>query len=255
MKKLSFLAFAILVSSFAFAQEKPAAPTETKPVAVAATKVDESLLKGRQMGQAVPLVFEKDKEIYGAQLKMKDSTKLADVMKDPKTFEGKALRMTATIDSVCQKKGCWMVLKDGTAETRVKFTDYKFFVPLDVSGRTVTVEGKPEVKVIPEAMRRHYAQDAGKSKEEIAKIVGDETTVVFMADAVEIGGKPCCEKPAAKDGCCEDGAKEGTKPAGEKKDAPKEPAKKDGAAAEACGSSCKTEAGSSGSCCGTKKPN
>jgi hypothetical protein len=113
-----------------------------------------------------------------------------------------------------------MKLKDGDNEVRVSFTGYKFFVPLDVEGRDVAVEGKVQVKTETEAERRHYAQDAGKSPEEIAKIVGDATTVSFVADAVHIGKLPpakkaCCEEGQKKEGCCPEGEKktEGTCPA------------------------------------------
>lgn len=183
----------------------------------------------RKLGLAKPVVFEKDNEIYGAKPSMSKATALAELMKEPKTHEGKSLRLEGEIEGVCQAKGCWLTLKDGDQSVRVKFKDYAFFVPLDVAGRTVAVEGKAEVKIVTEAMRRHYAIDAGKSKEEVEKIKGDETTVIFMADAVRVGGAPikkdaCCEgevdasgevkKPAdgaKKEGCC--GSEKDKKPA------------------------------------------
>jgi hypothetical protein len=165
-----------------------------------------AVAKERRMGRATPIVMTKDREVYGAEPAMKTDTKLADVLKDPKAHEGRKVRITGEIVQVCQKKGCWIDVKDGDARVQVKFVDYAFFVPLDVAGRSVIIEGVAKETVISEAMRRHYAEDAGKSKEEIAKIKGDEKSVMLMADAVEIRGpakdaaKPAESRPAAKNG-------------------------------------------------------
>ena len=207
----------------------------------------------RKLGLAKPIVFEKDNEVYGAKPSMSKALALTELMKDPKAQEGKAIRLDGEIEGVCQAKGCWLTLKDGEQSVRVKFKDYAFFVPLDVAGRAVTVEGKAEVKIVTEAMRRHYAIDAGKSKEEVEKIKGDETTVIFMADAVKVGGAP-----VKKDACCEgevDASGEVKKPAdGAKKegccgsDKDKKPA--DGAKKEGCCGD-KAETKKEG-CCGDK---
>ena len=105
-------------------------------------------------------------------------------------FAGKPVRVRGEIASVCQKRGCWMRLRDGAHEARICFRDYAFFVPLDIAGRTAVVEGVATVTVTTEAMRRHYAEDAGKSPAEVAAIVGDETSLQVMADAVEVLGRP-----------------------------------------------------------------
>jgi hypothetical protein len=181
MKTLAMFVLAALIAAPAFTQDKdPKAPAkaESRPSADA---------KGRRMGEAVPIVIEKDREVYGAELQFKESTKLADILKDPKSYSDRKVRVDATIDSVCQKRGCWMILKDGDARTQVKFQGYGFFVPFDVAGRKVSIEGQAKETELSEAMRRHYAQDAGKSKEEIEKIKGPEKAVMFIADAVEIG--------------------------------------------------------------------
>lgn len=220
----------ILLSLFACAAvvvaQQPVDPQKPSPKAEKPAPAAESKPVERKLGLAKPLVMEKDREVYGAQLSLKEATKLEAVLKDPKAFEGKKVKLAAEIEGVCLKKGCWMNVKDGASKATVKFKDYKFFVPLDVAGRTVAFEAVPEVKVITEAMRRHYAEDAGKSKEEIEKIKGDETQVIFMAEAVEIGGKPlpkddCCEGEVnadgsvkKKEGCCEGEKKDGAKKEG-----------------------------------------
>jgi len=154
--------------------------------------------KGRKLGLAKPLVFEKDREVYGAPLKGLKHIPLGKVTKKSKTWNGKKVQIRGRITGVCPKKGCWMMVQDGEQTVRVKFTDYSFFVPLDCTKQFATAEGTVTVRVESEAERRHYAEDAGASPEEIAKIKGDKTILSFMADAVQIG-KPPAPKKAGKD--------------------------------------------------------
>lgn len=96
---------------------------------------------------------------------------------------------TATVDEVCQAKGCWMTLYDGTntdVELMVRFKDYGFFVPKDIGGRKVIVEGKAFKKVTPVEELRHYAEDAGRSAEEIEQITEPEQTYSFEATGVKV---------------------------------------------------------------------
>lgn len=144
----------------------------------------------RRLGEARPLAMEPHREVYGARPRGGDAVPLAEVARAPKAFADKPVRVRGVINSVCQKRGCWMILQDGGHDVRIRFRDYAFFVPLDVAGREAVVEGTAEVKVTTEAMRRHYAEDAGKPPAEVAKIVGDETSLLLLADAVEILGKP-----------------------------------------------------------------
>ncbi|MFD2933189.1 DUF4920 domain-containing protein [Spirosoma flavum] len=106
------------------------------------------------------------------------TTKMADKTQMPAKVEG-------TVESVCKVKGCWMKVKTGDGQTmRVTFKDYGFFVPKDIVGKTVVVEGTAETTTTPVADLRHYAQDAGKPKEEIAKITEPEKALTFVADGV-----------------------------------------------------------------------
>lgn len=97
------------------------------------------------------------------------------------------VKLSATIDAVCQKKGCWMDLKntDGTT-MRVTFKDYGFFVPKDASGKTAIVEGVAKIEETSVADLKEYAKDAGKSKEEIEAIKNPEKELVFEASGVII---------------------------------------------------------------------
>lgn len=107
-----------------------------------------------------------------------------------KAMEGQdsmEVKIKAPIVAVCQKKGCWMNIDLGDGKTMmVRFKDYGFFVPKDASGRTAVMQGKAFKEVLSVEMLRHYAEDGGKSKEEIEKITEPETRLSFEASGVLI---------------------------------------------------------------------
>lgn len=95
------------------------------------------------------------------------------------------VKFASKINEVCSKKGCWMKLSLGDdKETMVRFKDYGFFMPLDANAAEVIVNGKAYVTETSVEDLRHYAEDAGKTKEEIAKITEPEITYAFEADGV-----------------------------------------------------------------------
>ena len=95
------------------------------------------------------------------------------------------VKFSSKINEVCSKKGCWMKLPLGEeTETMVRFKDYGFFMPLDSKDREVIVAGKAYVKVTPVDELKHYAEDAGKSAEEIAKITEPKKEYAFEANGV-----------------------------------------------------------------------
>lgn len=99
-------------------------------------------------------------------------------------FEGK---VTGKVTEVCKSMGCWIKLEkaDGTS-LMVKSKDHGFFMPQNLVGKTVVIEGTASVKEVTEAKRKHLAEDAGKSKAEIKKIKGAEKEVQFIATGVEV---------------------------------------------------------------------
>ena len=93
-------------------------------------------------------------------------------------------KMKGKIVDVCSKKGCWMKLDMGNdQQVMVKFKDYGFFMPLNAEG-DVVVNGKAFVTETSVDELRHYAEDAGKSKDEIAAITEPKFEYQFVADGV-----------------------------------------------------------------------
>ena len=94
-------------------------------------------------------------------------------------------KMIAKVDEVCQAKGCWMKLSlDNGEQVMVKFKDYGFFMPKDIKGREVVVNGIAFVNEMSVDEQQHYAEDEGKSPEQIAAITTPKKTYSFEADGV-----------------------------------------------------------------------
>jgi len=114
-----------------------------------------------------------------------DSKSMAEHFKVMTPGDSINTKMTAKVEEVCQAKGCWMKLRlEDSSQVFVKFKDYAFFMPKNIAGEEVIVNGKAFVTETSVEELRHYAEDAGESEEDIMKITAPKKTYAFMADGV-----------------------------------------------------------------------
>lgn len=125
---------------------------------------------------------------FGVQIDSKDALdvqEMAAKYQNLRVADTLNTKFTATVTDVCKAKGCWMKLQmeDGS-EAMVKFKDYGFFVPKDIEGKKVIVNGKAFVSEMTVEDQKHYAKDGGKSAKDIAQITKPKKTYGFEADGV-----------------------------------------------------------------------
>lgn len=160
MKKLAFLFIAISLFTFTADAQKSK--------------------KGKINSYGEAFVAENVISLSELQEKMKTETRFACV------FEG-------SIVQTCQKAGCWMEVAMPVGDGMTVFMkDHAFAVPLEkCEGKKTYVKGEAYYKELSVAYLQHLAEDAGKSKEEIAKITEPQKQLVFSASGVQIveGGK------------------------------------------------------------------
>jgi hypothetical protein len=96
------------------------------------------------------------------------------------------VQVKGVIESVCQKKGCWMRMQMGKESLFVRFKDYGFFVPKNAANMEALIAGKAFISTESVDELRHYAKDAGKSQAAIDSITKPEITYSFMAHGVQI---------------------------------------------------------------------
>lgn len=131
-------------------------------------------------------VVEASANTFGETITAKDAISFEELVQKMESSDSMLVKVKGTVESVCQAKGCWMNIVSSEIEDEmfVKFKDYGFFMPKDIAGQEIIMEGYAYREVTPIDELRHYAEDAGKSEEEIAAITEPEEEFKFMASGV-----------------------------------------------------------------------
>ena len=116
---------------------------------------------------------------YGQLINAENSLGVYDLISEVDSVESD-FKVKGIIDEVCQMKGCWMTLRnDDGLNIRVTFKDYGFFVPKDISGKEVIIEGVALKEVLDEETAKHYAEDGGVEYDESLR-----NSISFIAHGV-----------------------------------------------------------------------
>lgn len=125
--------------------------------------------------------------VYGDSVTNDNVIELASVqtaMKDEKKMD---MKIKGKVKEVCQEKGCWMTMTlDNGEEMRVTFKDYKIFVPKDLGGKEVVLDGFAYTDTTSVEKLRHFAKDGGKTEAEIAAITTPKEQLAFEAKGVVV---------------------------------------------------------------------
>jgi hypothetical protein len=105
-----------------------------------------------------------------------------DKSKDPQT-----LTIKAPLSAVCQNAGCWVqVAKPDGKPLMVRFKNHFTIPPTTPLGTESYIHGVAYWDTVSVKMLRHYAEDAGKSQEEINKITQPEFKLNFEGDGIKL---------------------------------------------------------------------
>lgn len=134
-----------------------------------------------------------DGQTFGEAFTAETPVNYASLMDKLQSADSVNVQFKGTVQEVCQAKGCWMTISSAAssdeAPIMVKFKDYGFFMPKDISGREVVMNGYAFKEVTPVNELRHYAEDAGKSQEEIEAITAPKEEYKFLASGVVLLGE------------------------------------------------------------------
>ncbi len=119
---------------------------------------------------------------FGAAFALPEAAPLAKALAG-ETLPSGPIRVEGTVEAVCQKKGCWMVLADGDVKARILMKDHAFALPTDARGKKAQVEGTVEKRTLSEAQVKHLAEDAGKDPKAER---GTRVEFVLTATGVEL---------------------------------------------------------------------
>jgi hypothetical protein len=121
---------------------------------------------------------------FGEGVSAPSTISLDELLDSPADYDGQTVIVEAEVVAVCQKKGCWMTFLRDTDSVRITFKDYGFFVPMDLAGSTVRVEGVFAMREVPVDEARHYLEDEGRTEEALA-ITEPRLTYEIVATGVE----------------------------------------------------------------------
>lgn len=126
--------------------------------------------------------------VYGTELDTINSlqaSEIAELFGKLTVADTLAARFGGVVTSVCQAKGCWMkvALEDGEA-VMVTFKDYAFFVPKDITGKHIVLNGIAFVEEMSVADQQHFARDSGMREAAISAIKKPKKSYRFEADGV-----------------------------------------------------------------------
>ena len=105
---------------------------------------------------------------------------LATALAEPERYAQSPHAIRGEISSVCQNKGCWTIIRDGSAWARVS-TGHRYFLPKDASGFAVAY-GRLERKEIDAKTVAHLAAEGGQAESH-----------EFRIDALAIAIEPAAE--------------------------------------------------------------
>ncbi len=91
-----------------------------------------------------------------------------------------------TVAEVCPKKGCWMSVQGAKPgeQVRVTFKDYGFFVPTELVGKEVALQGRYVKHIESVEEQKHLLQDAKRPQSEIDAVKKPKETLRFVATGV-----------------------------------------------------------------------
>lgn len=142
---------------------------------------------GASIGTAAPEAQQGDGKHFGEKITDAGAISYTNLLQVLQQKDSLVTKVSGTVTSVCQQKGCWIKItseSEGQPDMMVKFKDYGFFLPKDIAGRQVVLQGIAYREVTSVEELRHYAEDAGKSAEEIEKITQPKEELKFMAAGV-----------------------------------------------------------------------
>ena len=112
----------------------------------------------------------------------------ADLLAETINTQGqtKSLKVTGKITEVCKAEGCWVRMETKSGSMLIKMKDHAFLVPTALEGMTIVADGIATLKETSVEQLRHFAEDAGQSKKEIAEITTPKKEVVFQATGIKV---------------------------------------------------------------------
>jgi hypothetical protein len=121
---------------------------------------------------------------FGARISSEAAFPISEIATKVSGEQETDVKVKGRVSEVCTQMGCWLKMQSADGKVMVKMKDHAFFVPVDLNGKEIIVDGTAKVSVTSVSELKHYAEDAGKTKEEIAAIKEPKKEIVLVAKGV-----------------------------------------------------------------------
>ncbi len=122
--------------------------------------------------------------IFGEKTDAKGAVAVNDLKFIVKTENETPVKVKGVVSDVCTMEGCWLKLQTADGKMMIKMKDHAFLVPVDINGKEIVVDGTASMKITSVKELQHYAEDAGKTKEEIAAITEPKKEIILNAKGI-----------------------------------------------------------------------
>ena len=160
--------------------DAPATPPESAapPVVVIAAPAEAAV----EPGTNAAAVVSPEWKAFGGPFAVAAAQPVKALLDDTAGSAGKVMRVEGTVADVCQKKGCWMVLSDGSRQIRVITKDHAFGIDTDSMGIWADVEGTVVEKPHDADEAAHILSESARP--ELAPEKAGQPTYQLVATAI-----------------------------------------------------------------------
>jgi hypothetical protein len=121
----------------------------------------------------------------GDPFKVAERTEIAAVVANPKSFEGKTIRISGVVQGFCHHQRAWFSLSPKVGDKQIirVITRPKFSTPeqIALNQAVAEAEGTVQLKTVDEAYAKHMAKEHGLFGGEPDKIQGPQYSVNLVA--------------------------------------------------------------------------
>lgn len=141
--------------------------------------------EGPKNTEATSEVKAEEGMMYGEKFTVNSPASIDEVISKMGDQDEMKAQVQGKVSSVCKAEGCWLKMaKADGGEVMVKMKGHDFTVPKDCEGKTVVIDGVARKETTSVEDLKHFAEDEGKTKEEIDAITQAEEEIVIEANGV-----------------------------------------------------------------------
>lgn len=147
---------------------EPSAAPAGEGEGVAAAEAEAPSAAAPSEGAAAP--DQAEWKTFGEPFTLASAVPASVVLEDPAAHADAPVRVAGELSEVCQKMGCWAVVRDDQGHSvRVTMKDHAFGIDKDTAGRRCEVEGQLVKKDVDPERLEHLASEGSTNEPEQGK--------------------------------------------------------------------------------------